>query len=150
MKRIFSGMTAQQAPTPRSARHALVLLPGTLQIASQIPHCARLNSAFASRKTKTRVMIDEKIEENRLARSQRSARAKTPRPECERSAREPCMSAADVMSSALHQRDVCVVPVHEQADAQADGQEHQHDQRNGIDGLAGLVQSRVGDRDDIL
>src|SRR6516164_880496 len=112
MKRIFSGITAQHAPTPRIARHALVLLPGTLQIASHIPHCTRLNSILASRNSRTSVTIDEKIEENRLACSQRSARAAVPRSERERSAREPCVSTADVMVLALHQRDSCVVPVH--------------------------------------
>jgi len=52
--------------------------------------------------------------------------------------------------SALHQRDARIVPVHEQADAKTDGQEHPHDQRDGFDGLAGLVQRGIGDRHDVL
>src|SRR3974377_1752687 len=112
MKRIFSGITAQQAPTPRIARHALVLLPGTLQIASHIPHCTRLNSIFASRKISTSEMTDEKIDENRFSRTQRSRRRAVPRSERGRSAREPRVSTADVIGSALHQRDARVIPVH--------------------------------------
>src|SRR5215469_15280130 len=124
MKRIFSGITAQHAPTPRIARQALVLLPGTLQIASHIPHCTRLNSILASRKIRTSVMIDEKIEENRFSRSQRKTRPKGPRAEWEAGDRELCgVAITDVMSSALHQRNARVVPVHEQADAETDGQE---------------------------
>src|SRR5262245_27741795 len=53
-------------------------------------------------------------------------------------------------SSALHQRNARVVPVHEQTDAQADGEEYRHDQRNRLDGLAGLIQRGVRDRHDVL
>src|SRR6185437_14392305 len=73
MKRYFSGITAQQAPTPRAARQAAVSLPGTVQIASQMPHCTKLTAAFTSSASSSSVMTDEAIEENRLARSQRSA-----------------------------------------------------------------------------
>src|SRR5260370_35546638 len=70
MKRSFSGMTAQQAPSPRTARQALVSLPGTLQTAFKKPHCARPTNAFASTKNNSSVTIDEEIDANRLARSQ--------------------------------------------------------------------------------
>src|SRR6266436_7117607 len=69
MKRNFSGITAQQAPSPRIARQAPVWLSGTLQIAFQKPHCSRLTHAFASRKISSREITVEGIEENRLARS---------------------------------------------------------------------------------
>src|SRR2546429_9954059 len=68
MKRTYSGITAQQAPSPRIGRQALVL-PGTLQIAFQKPHCTRLTHAFASTRISNREMIVEGIDENRLARS---------------------------------------------------------------------------------
>src|SRR5207248_1939289 len=106
--------------------------------------------AFPSRKINASVMIEEKIEENRLVRSQRRARPTIPLCQCE-SERELCgTSVADVITSTLHQRDMRVVPIHEQTDAEADGQEYQHDQRDRVDGLAGLVQRRVGDRNDVL
>src|SRR3569833_2455763 len=74
MKRNFSGITAQQAPRPRTARQALELLSGTDQTAFKIPHCTRLATAFASRaNSSTKTMLDA-IEENRLARSQPTAR----------------------------------------------------------------------------
>src|SRR6266436_9524916 len=69
MKRNFSGITAQQAPSPRIARQAPVWLSGTLQIAFQKPHCTRLTHAFASRKISSREMTVEGIDWNRLARS---------------------------------------------------------------------------------
>src|SRR5258705_6017576 len=69
MKRTFSGITAQQAPSPRIARQALVSLLGTLQIAFQKPHCTRLTHAFASKRISNREMIVEGIDGNRLARS---------------------------------------------------------------------------------
>src|SRR6478752_7827371 len=71
MKRNFSGMTAQQAPSPRIARQALVSLPGRLQIAFQKPHCTRLTHAFASTRISNSEMIVEGIDWNRLARSHR-------------------------------------------------------------------------------
>src|SRR5467141_114547 len=74
MKRNFSGMTAQQAPSPRIARQALVSLPGRLQIAFQKPHCTRLTQAFASTRISNREMIVEGIDWNRLARSHRITR----------------------------------------------------------------------------
>ena len=69
MKRYFSGITAQQAPRPRSARQALESLPDTIQIALVMPHCTKLTQAFASRKISSSEMMLEGIEENRLARS---------------------------------------------------------------------------------
>src|SRR5258707_15856679 len=74
MKRNFSGITAQQAPSPRIARQAPVWLSGTLQIAFQKPHCTKLTHAFASRKISSSEMTLEGIDENRLARSHRIAR----------------------------------------------------------------------------
>src|SRR5690242_4050440 len=99
MKRIFSGITAQHAPMPRTARQALVLvLSGTLQTASQIPHCARLNSIFVNRNTSTSVTTEEKIDANRFSRSQRNARPLAPRPEEEAGARELCgVAVSDVI-----------------------------------------------------
>ena len=48
-------------------------MPGTVQIASQMPHCTKFTAAFSSSASSSSVMMDEVIEENRLARSQRSA-----------------------------------------------------------------------------
>src|SRR5436309_14879172 len=74
MKRYFSGMTAQQAPSPRIARQAPVWLSGTVQIAFKKAHCTKLTEAFASRNISSSEMTDEVIDENRLARSHRVAR----------------------------------------------------------------------------
>src|SRR5215813_3575297 len=71
MKRYFSGMTAQQAPTPRAARHALVSLPGTLHTALRMPHWTRFTIAFASTTNRINVVMVDGIDENRLARIQR-------------------------------------------------------------------------------
>src|ERR1700692_292028 len=84
MKRSFSGMTAQQAPSPRTARQALVSLPGTLQTAFKKPHCARPTNAFASTKNNSSVTIDEEIDANRLARSQPMVRLTMVLPDRER------------------------------------------------------------------
>src|ERR1700759_570320 len=54
MKRYFSGITAQQAPSPRAARQALESSAGAL-------HSTRVTTLLA-------------IDENRLARSQRTTR----------------------------------------------------------------------------
>src|ERR1035438_3104652 len=101
MKRSFSGITAQQAPSLRTARQAEVSLPGTLQTASQMPHRARPNSIFASSRIKSSDIIDEAIDENRLARSQRSARP--PRPRFERDGKERGLCGASV-TEAMDQR----------------------------------------------
>src|SRR6516162_4516422 len=74
MKRYFSGITAQQAPSPRAARQALESLAGVLQTASIRPHCTNDTSAFASTANSTTVTMLLVIDENRLARSQRTAR----------------------------------------------------------------------------
>src|ERR1700704_890239 len=74
MNRYFSGMTAQQAPSPRIARQAPVWLLGNVQIAFQKPHCTKLTHAFASRKISSSEITVEGIDENRLARSHRIAR----------------------------------------------------------------------------
>src|SRR5262250_336347 len=73
MKRYFSGITAQQAPSPRAARQALVSLPGTVQTAFRMPHCTKPISIFASSANRSSVMMVEVIDENRLVRIQRSA-----------------------------------------------------------------------------
>src|SRR6266403_6265967 len=69
MKRIFSGITAQQAPSPRIARQASLWPAGAVQIAFQKPHCTRLTHALASRKISSSEITVEGIDENRLARS---------------------------------------------------------------------------------
>src|SRR4051812_33063787 len=74
MKRYFSGITAQQAPIPRSARQAPVWLSGTVQIALTKAHCTKLMPAFASSRISSSEMMDEVIDGNRLARSHRIAR----------------------------------------------------------------------------
>src|SRR4051794_6125306 len=74
MKRSFSGITAQQAPRPRTARQAVGLLSGTSQTAFQYPHCTRLTNAFASTEISSSETMLEVIDENRLARSQPMAR----------------------------------------------------------------------------
>src|SRR5690349_1655613 len=71
MKRYFSGITAQQAPMPRAARHALVSLPGTLHTALRMPHATRFTIAFVSTTARISVVIVEPMDENRLARIQR-------------------------------------------------------------------------------
>src|SRR5438045_706550 len=133
MKRYFSGITAQQAPTPRAARQAEVSLPGTLQTASQIPHCTKLATAFTSSASSSSVMTVEVIEGNRLARSQRNAGCESQPVRGRLEGRGA--SAVVAMALALHQRDMRVVPVHGQADAEADGQEHRHDQGDRLDRL---------------
>src|SRR5579871_952866 len=150
MKRYFSGITAQQAPSPRAARQALESLAGVLQTASTMPHRTNDTSAFTSSASNTRVTMLEAIEENRFARSQRTNRLP---PRGDRAGLSVEVSTAvvvAVMTLSLHQRDARVVPVHEQTDGEADGQEHQHDQRNRLNRLTGLVQRRVRDRHDIL
>jgi hypothetical protein len=74
MKRYFSGTTAQQAPSPWTARHTLVSLPGTVQTARKIPHWTKLIITLASSKINSSVTRLDEIDENRLARSQRSRR----------------------------------------------------------------------------
>src|SRR5512140_21568 len=108
MKRYFSGITAQQAPSPRTARQALESLAGTSQTAFAIPHCVKPTSAFTSTAPITSVMMLFDIDENKLARSQRSAGL----PACGRRAARGT-SATSVMS-ALHQLDARIVPVHEE------------------------------------
>src|SRR3989454_7541360 len=97
-------------------------------------------------------MTEDVTEANRLARSQRTARPPgTLRDRALLNGSGFCgASDIDVMGSALHQRDARIVPVHEQADAEADRQEHHHDERDGFDRLTGLVQRRVGDRHYVL
>src|SRR5215475_376124 len=152
MKRYFSGITAQQAPSPRAARQALVSLPGTVQTASQMPHAMKVMTNSTRTAISSNEMMVEEIDENRLARSQRRTGLWAPQPTGGRvTGRGACgASVAVTIASALRQRDARIVPVHEQADAEADGQKHRHDQRDRLDRLAGLVQRGVGDRDDVL
>src|SRR3954469_16001109 len=151
MKRYFSGTTAQQAPMPRIARQGPVWSLGRIQIAFQKPHCKKLMRAFASTKISNTEMTDEGIDANRFVRNHTKMR----RPAVLRyrdwnGSGLWGVSVTAVMGSALHQRNAGVVPVHEQADAKTDGQEHQHDERDGFDGLSGLVQRRVRNRHDVL
>src|SRR3954465_7997552 len=134
MKRYFSGITAQQAPSPRSARQAFASFPETIQIAFQKPHCARLTPAFTSNKISSRLMIVWGIDENRLARSQAITRPLAVLRDRGRpnGSGFSGTSVIEVMGSALHQRDARVVPVHEEADTEADGQKHRHDERDGF------------------
>src|SRR6185295_5606015 len=74
MKRYFSGITAQQAPSPRIDRQAPVWSPGTVQIAFQKPHCTRLTSALPSTAISSSEMTLDVTDANRLARSHRTAR----------------------------------------------------------------------------
>src|SRR5579875_2422141 len=53
------------------------------------------------------------------------------------------------LMSALHQGYASIVPVHEQADGQGDGEVDQHGQENPLDRLAGLIQGRLVDRDQV-
>src|SRR5947209_248789 len=80
-------------------------------------------SALPSSAISSSEMIEDVTEANRLARSQRM----TERPGILRD-RAPLSGSGfcgasdiDVMGSALHQRDARIVPVHEQADAEANG-----------------------------
>src|SRR5438552_17135401 len=133
MKRYFSGVAPQQAPSPRIDRQAAVWSPGRDQIAFQKPHCTRLTSALPGSAISSREMIEDVTEANRLARSQRIARPPgTLRDRALLNGSGFCgASDTDLMGSALHQRDAPIVPAHEQADALADGQEHHHDERDG-------------------
>src|ERR1700746_3743681 len=112
------------------------------QIAFAMPHCTRPKSALPSTRISSSDMMDDGIEANRLARSHAMVRPAI----VLRIRGRPSgsgFSGADVsgvMGSSLHQRDARIVPVHEQADAEADGEEHQHDERDRLDRLAGLVQ----------
>src|SRR5580765_6714938 len=56
----------------------------------------------------------------------------------------PIAILAVSLISALHQRDARIIPVHRKADAQADDEKHQHDERDAFDRLAGLVERRIG------
>ena len=47
------------------------------------------------------------------------------------------------------QRDALVVPIHEHGDRQTDRQIGGHDDQDAFDGLTGLIQRRVDDRDDV-
>src|SRR5581483_631274 len=134
MKRYFSGMTAQQAPIPWAARQAAVSLPGTLHTALRMPHWTRLRSAFASTAPRINVVIVEPIDPNRLARIQRVT-GFAYQPERTRVVGRGLLgtSVSVVIALALRQRDARIVPVHEQADAERDGEEHQHDQRDRLD-----------------
>src|SRR6267378_475182 len=115
MKRYFSGITAQQAPSPRIDRHAAVWSPGRDQIAFQKPHCTRLSSALPSSAISSSEMIEDVTEANKSARSQRiTRRPGTLRDRAPLNGRGFCgASDIDVMGSALHQRDARLVPVHE-------------------------------------
>src|SRR5689334_9247012 len=84
MKRYFSGITAQQAPIPRAARHAPVLLPGTVHTASRNPHCTKLIESLISSTSSSRVMMVDEIDENRFVRSQRRIGWRAPKLEGER------------------------------------------------------------------
>src|SRR2546423_678310 len=130
MKRYFSGITAQQAPMPRIARHGPVWSSWIIQIAFEMPHCTRLKSALPSTAISNSDMIDEVIDANRLARSHPMTRPNAVRRDRGRSSGSGFSGAdvIDVIGSSLHQRDARIVPVHEQADAEADGEEHQHDE----------------------
>src|SRR5690242_20159173 len=150
MKRYFSGMTAQHAPRPRAARQAAVSLPGTLQTASRMPHCTKLTSILATSANSRSVMMVEVIDENRLARSQRSTGLASQPVRRRPVGRSRGVSAVVAMALALHQRDMRVVPVHEHADAETDGQEYRHDQGDRLDRLASLVQGSVRHRHDVL
>src|SRR5579871_5904232 len=138
MKRYFSGITAQQAPRPRAARQALESLAGVLQIASTMPHCTNETSAFTSSASDTSVTMLEVIEGNRLARSQRTTRL-PPRGDRAGLSVDVSVVVVAVMASALRERDARIVPVHEETDGEADGQEHHHDQRDRLDRLSGLI-----------
>src|SRR6516164_6861171 len=98
MKRYFSGITAQQAPSPRAARQALESLAGVRQTASQMPQRANETSAFASTANSTSVTTLEVIDENRLARSQRNARLPP------RGARAGASAEASVVVAVMAQR----------------------------------------------
>src|ERR1700752_4765084 len=113
MKRSFSGMTAQQAPSPRTARQAAGLLAsGTLQTALSHPHCTRLHNPLPSRSSSSSVMMVEGMVANKLARIQTMAAPTGVR--CTRGRGVSGMSDMTVIALALHQRDARIVPVHEE------------------------------------
>src|SRR5580704_4062654 len=62
MKRYFSAMTAQQAPSPRAARQALESFPGVAQTASQMPHCTSPYSALTSSASSRSVITLDEID----------------------------------------------------------------------------------------
>src|SRR5437879_11223085 len=131
MKRSFSPMNAQHAPSPWQAWPF-----GALQIASISAQRTTGGIVIARKYSASSVRIVLKRLLNRLARSQSMS---------------PCVrgggvsagigSSSWVMSvigSALDQRDGAVVEVHEQRDQQADREIDRHDHRDSLDRLAGL------------
>ena len=75
MKRYFSPITAQHAPTPWASRQAVVsgwpLAPsGTDHTACRTPQSNKLTASRTIRMAKTMVAIEESIEPNRLWRTQ--------------------------------------------------------------------------------
>src|SRR5215470_7614023 len=155
MKRYFSVTTAQHAPMPRTARHACVWLSGTHHTALTKAHCAKFHSARRMSNAITTVTVADGHEANRFVRTQPTQPGRRGGP-CGTASGTPAtaVSSASFEAASLmlttHQRGARVVPVHQQADAQADGQENQHDHRDAFDRLAGLVEHGVGDRDDVL
>ena len=68
-------MTAQQAPSPRTARQAAVLFAsGTLQTALSQPHCTRLIRPLPSTSRSSSETMVEGMVANRLVRSQTMTR----------------------------------------------------------------------------
>src|SRR4029453_6274634 len=119
MKRSFSGITAQQAPRPRTARQAAVLLAsGTLQTALSHPHCTRLISPLPSTSRSSSVMMVEGMVANRFVRSHAMTSPAAVRFTRGRARGLSGISDMTVIALALHQRDARVVPVHEEADAE--------------------------------
>ena len=143
MRRYLSPTTAQQAPMPAAARQASVLgapsvLAGTDQTAWTSAHSTKRKPHHAMRAARTTVMMVEPWELNRLTRAQPSGPAPA-----ESGGGRLAMGAAGMPAReetgsrggfaelgggglghglALHERDARVVPVHEGADGQREGE----------------------------
>src|SRR5262249_28098416 len=155
MNRYFSVTTAQHAPTPRTARQACDWFSGVHHTALTNAHCTKLMSPRTIRNASASVTAVETQDENRFVRTQVHG-PPTRGGLCGTASGTPATAVSRArfvvvsLMSPSHQRGTRVVPVHQQADAQADGEEHEHDERDAFDRLAGLVEHGVGDRDDVL
>src|SRR5690554_5150871 len=125
----------QQAPSRvQSARRS------PTQSASMNAHSISGGTTSQIRYSPSRVSSACQPLANRLARTQPTG--PTLRAGAGRSGLKTCFS----MALALHQRDALVVQVHQQGNAQADGQVHAHGDGHGLDGLAGLVEHGPGEQ----
>src|SRR4030095_3780581 len=130
--RHLSATPAQHAPGPPAALHAAT---GTRpHTASRTAHAKKWLPSQASSPTARRVVRVLPGDENRFWRSQVAARG----------AKLRWTMTGRVATSALHQPGAIVGPVHQTGNRKGNGEIDRHRPRDGLDGLAGLVERRVG------